>query len=129
MSRDARHRDLELTADEKVKFDEVVAMLARHGFGKEGPPLQTTFAQIEQFGHQVGQMLARAVDIHLTDQHAERFSHEQACPTCGQARAPNADPHDLPLQTEDGVLVLHEPAFRCPQCERDFFPSTHPVAN
>lgn len=129
MSKDARQRDLELTAEEKAKFDEVVAMLARRGFGEEGPPLETTFAQIEQFGHQAGQMVARALDTRLAEKHAGHFSSEQACPSCDRPLSPNDDPHVLPLQTADGDVVLHEPAFRCPQCERDFFPATHSAAD
>ena len=65
MSRDARNEDLELTAEEKEKFSELVAFLARHGFGAAGPPRETTFAQIERFGHQAGRMVARAIDARL----------------------------------------------------------------
>lgn len=129
MGKEARNQDLEFTVEEQAKFAEVVAMLARHGFGEEGPPLETTFAQIEQFGHRAGQMLARAVDAKLAEAHAGHFSDEQACPSCGQGASPEDAPHDLPLQTGDGDVVLHEPAFRCPQCKRDFFPSTHPAAD
>jgi len=129
MSKDARNRDLELTSEEQLKFDEVVAMLARHGFGEEGPPRETTFAQIEQFGHQAGRMLARALDTQLASEHAEHFTGEEACPSCGQSHSPHDAPHALPLQTTDGEVVLHEPAFRCPQCERDFFPGAHPLAD
>lgn len=129
MSKDARNRDLELTAEEKKKFGELVTLLARHGFGESGPPRETTFAQIEQFGHQAGQMLARAIDAHVAEQHATHFAAPEPCPACGERHAPKSKPHDLPLLTDDGEIVLHEPAFRCPPCERDFFPSTHSVEN
>ena len=125
MSKDARNRDLELTAEEKKKFGELVSMLSKHGFGEAGPPRETTFSQIEQFGHQVGQMLARAVDAHLAEQHAGHFAGEEPCPTCGSSHAPKDRPHDLPLQTEDGEVLLREPTFRCPPCERDFFPAAY----
>lgn len=129
MSKDARSKDLELSGEVKGKFHELVALLAAHGFGVAGPPRETTFAAIERFGHQVGQMVARAIDARLTEQHAAYFAGEEPCPTCGEKHPPNASPHDLELQTEDGKVELCEPAFRCPPCGRDFFPSTHPVAD
>jgi DNA repair exonuclease SbcCD ATPase subunit len=129
MSKGARNKDLELSAGEKKQFDELVALLAKRGFGEGGPPRETTFAQIEEFGHQAGQMVARAIDARLAEQHAAHFAGEEPCPSCGEKHLPNEDAHDLELQTEDGEVKLREPAFHCPPCERDFFPSTHPVAD
>lgn len=129
MSKDARNDDLELTADEKEKFGELVAWLVRHGFGAAGPPRETTFAQMERFGHQAGQMVARAIDARLAEQHAAHFTGEESCPACGEKHLPKESLHDLRLQTEDGEVKLREPAFRCPPCERDFFPSTHRAAD
>jgi DNA repair exonuclease SbcCD ATPase subunit len=129
MSKDARSQDLELTATEKEKFGELVALLASHGFGEAGPPRETTFAQIEKFGHQAGQMVARAIDARLAEQHASHFADEEPCPACGEKHPPRESRHDLELQTEDGEVRLREPAFRCLPCERDFFPATHSVAD
>jgi len=129
MSKDARSEDLELTAEETEKFSELVALLARHGFGAAGPPRETSFAQIERFGHRAGRMVARAIDARLAEQHAAHFAGEEPCPACGEKRPPKESPHDLGLQTEDGEVALREPAFRCPPCERDFFPGAHPAAD
>ena len=129
MSKDARKEDLDLTAVEKEKFNELVVLLAKLGFGEEGPPRETTFAQIEKFGHQAGQMVARAIDARLAEQHAAQFAGEESCPSCGEKHLPKESRHDLGLQTDDGEVRLREPAFHCPPCERDFFPSTHPVAD
>lgn len=129
MGKEAQDRDLELSAEARTKFDELVALLSKHGFGEEGPPLETTFAPIEQFGHQAGRMLARAIDAKLAEEHANHFSDEQACPGCGQGALREDLPHELPLRTPDGEVVLNEPAFRCPQCQRDFFPGAHPVTD
>jgi len=129
MSKDARNEELELTAAEHEKFSELVALLSRHGFGEAGPPRETTFAEIEKFGHQAGQMVARAIDARLAVQHAMHFAGEEPCPTCGEKHLPKERPHDLGLQAEDGEVGLREPAFRCPPCERDFFPSTHPATD
>ena len=129
MGKDARNEDLDLTAEEKEKFSELVALLARHGFGEEGPPRETSFAEIEKFGHQAGQMVARAIDARLAEQHAASFTGAEPCPACGEKHLPKACPHELELQTEDGEVPLREPAFHCPPCERDFFPSTHRTAD
>ncbi len=122
MGKDARNEDLELTAQERSKFLELVALLSKHGFGEEGPPRETTFAAIEQFGHRAGRMVARAIDAHLVGQHAEHFAQVEPCPACGERCPPREHAHDLPLCTVDGEVELSEPTFRCPPCERDFFP-------
>ena len=125
MSRDARNEDLDLTPEEIEKFSELVALLARRGFGDDGPPRETTFAEIEQFGHRAGRMVARAIDAHVAEQHALHFATEAPCPTCDENHPQRESPHNLPLQTQDGEVRLHEPAFRCSSCERDFFPSAN----
>src|SRR5208283_4367900 len=129
MGKDARNEDLELTAEEKEKFIELVTLLARHRFGASGPPRETTFAEMERFGHRAGRMVGRAIDAHLAEQHAAHFGGEEACPACGEKHLPKESPHDLGLQTEDGEVKLREPAFHCTPCERDFFPSTHTLAD
>jgi len=125
MSKDARNEDLDLPAEVRVKFRELVALLARQGFGEHGPPRETTFAQIEQFGHQAGRMVGRAVDAHLAEQHAAQFAGEASCPGCGAKRSPRESPHDFPLQTQDGEVTLREPSCHCPSCRRDFFPAAY----
>ena len=129
MSTDARNEDLDLTPEEREQFDQLVALMAKRGFGEEGPPIDTTFAEIEQFGHQAGRMMGRAVDAHLVAQHAEHFADEQPCPTCSEKQPPKESPHELPLQTPDGEVTRHEPTCRCSTCRRDFFPSADPVAD
>ena len=108
MSKDARNGDLELTAEEKAKFSELVALLAKRGFGAAGPPRETSFAQMERFGHQAGQMVARAIDARLAEQHAAHFAGEEPCPACGEKYLPKENLHDLGLQTEDGEVKLRE---------------------
>jgi hypothetical protein len=129
MSKDALNEDLDLTPAERAKFSELVALLSKRGFGEAGPPRETTFAAIEQFGHRAGRMVARALDVHLTAPHAEHFTATEPCPACGSQQASRARPHDLPLLTDDGPVTLAEPAFRCPHCERDFFPGAHSLAD
>jgi hypothetical protein len=123
MSKDARNEDVALSSAAKKVFDELVRLAAIERFGEQ-PPLDTTFAEIEEYGHLVGRMLARAVDTKVTDQHASsHFQEEQSCPKCHEKRPTKESPHELDLQTSDGEVSLNEPAFRCSSCERDFFPS------
>ena len=122
-SRNEMHRWM-LSAVARQKFDELVALLAAEKYGPEGPAIDTTFAEIERFGHQTGRMLGRALDEHLTHQHAEHFQ-EASCPTCGATGGLGGaeNTKTRPLQTDDGKVSLAEPFFHCPRCDRDFFPS------
>ncbi len=129
MGKDARNEDLDLDPAQKEKFGELVALMAKLGFGVDGPPRETTFAEIEQFGHQAGRMVGRAVDAHLAAQHALHFTGEEPCPTCREEHPLKERPHELPLQTPDGEVTLDEPTCRCSTCRRDFFPSAGAAEN
>ena len=121
-SRDEMERSM-LSAEARQKFDELVALLAEERYGPNGPPIDTRFAEIEQFGHQAGRMLGRSLDERLTERHAEHFQ-EASCPTCGASGESDvAEKKTRPLQTVDGKIPLGELAFHCPTCGRDFFPS------
>ena len=122
MSRDAQS-GIKLTAEAKKKFDECVAAMAASGFGSDGPPKDTTFAEIEDFGHEVGRMVARAVDERLAAQHASHFAEMTPCPGCGRLCEIKETPATRDLQTCDGSIPLHEPICHCSVCHRDFFPS------
>jgi hypothetical protein len=112
-----------LSPQAQQKLDELVALLAAEKFGPDGPPRNTTFAEIENYGHQVGQVLARTVDEHLVQQHAEHFEQSSACPTCSVLVESNEDRRRRAMQTRDGTVSMKEPAFTCPTCHRAFFPS------
>jgi hypothetical protein len=115
--------DLDLPPAVAEKFQELVALLSAEGFGAEGPPIDTTFSEIEAFGHSAGRMVARAVDQRLAEQHAEHFEENNSCPGCGQLPEEPTQQKERPLQTEDGNIRLEEPACHCSVCDRDFFPS------
>ena len=111
-----------LSPQVRQKFDELVALLAEERY-PDGPPIDTTFAEIESFGHQAGRMLGRSLDEHLTYDHAEHYQ-QASCPTCGaHHESDTARSKTRPLETIDGKIPLAEPAFHCPKCNRDFFPS------
>lgn len=122
MSKDARS-GVKLTAEAKKKFDECVAAMAACGFGIDGPPKATTFAEIEDFGHEVGRMIARAVDERLADQHASHFQRTAPCPCCAKLCPVEEAPATRDFQTSDGAIPLREPVCHCSVCHRDFFPS------
>ena len=130
MGMESRNEDLTLSPLAKQKFQELVALLAESGFGPEGPSQDTDFATIERFGHRAGQMLGRAIDEHLTARHADHFQ-EASCPTCGTRGESDAVEKKKirPMQTQDGTIPLGEPAFHCPRCNRNFFPSADRVAD
>ncbi len=127
MSKDALNQDLDRSPEVQTKFAELAALLAKHGFGVEGPPRETTFAEIEGLGHRARRMLGRALDVPLGSQHATHFADQEACPGCGEEHLPKDRPQALSIETDDGPITLQEPAFRCPPCERDFFPSAYPA--
>ena len=131
MGKDARilNEDLDLSPAVRQKFDELVAVLAAQGFGEGGPPRNTTFAEIERFGHQAGRMVARALDSRLLKQHAGHFSGEEPCPQCGMVHPREGAVFERSVQTEDGSIKVCEPAYRCSSCGRDFFPSAHRTAD
>ena len=121
-SRNEMERSM-LSPQARQKFDELVALLAKERYGADGAPIDTTFAEIETFGHQAGRMLGRSLDEQLTAEHAEHFP-QASCPTCGaRDESDVARKKTRPLETVDGTIPLAEPAFHCPRCNRDFFPS------
>ena len=122
MSKDARQA-IVLTDYAREKIGECVAALAASGFGPDGPAKDTTFMEIEDFGHEVGRMIAQGVDERLATQHAAHFQEEALCPTCGIRCAPREQPVTRSIQTTDGDVPLHEIVCHCPVCDRDFFPS------
>ena len=128
MGKDAQ-KQVVLTEEAKKKFEECVAAFAACGFGADGPARDTTFAEIEEFGHEVGQMIARAVDERLATQHATHFRGTAPCPTCGTDCPVEGTSATRDLQTCDGDVPLHEPICHCSVCRRDFFPSTHRLAD
>lgn len=120
MGKDAQD-SVVLNDQAQKKLGECVAALTAMRW-PDGPPRDTTFAEIEAFGHEVGRMLGRAVDQELASQHAEQFQHLCSCPTC-KAECTQKDALRREIQTSDGRVSLKEPIFHCSVCNRDFFPS------
>jgi hypothetical protein len=102
-----------LTDEAKRKLDDCVVALAACGFGAEGPPLETTFAEIEEFGHEMGKMVARAIDKKLASQHAAHFEESAACPCCRTVCPFAEEPYIRRIQATDGDIPLNEPMCHC----------------
>ena len=122
MSKDARNQ-IYLTDVAKKKLQEFVAEAAACEFGVDGPPVETTFAEMEEFGHQIGRLVGCAIDERLADQHAMHFQEPAPCPSCQTICTPKEELPERELQTKDGQVPIREPVCRCPACHRDFFPS------
>ncbi len=105
------------------KMRELAELVSREKYGEEGPPLELTWAEIEEVGHEVGRLTATEVDQTLQREHAEHFDQPHPCPTCGRVCSTSVKHRDL--QTRDGTADLAEPACSCPACERAFFPAAH----
>ena len=108
-----------------AKMEELAELVSREKFGQGGPPLGTTWAQIEEIGHQVGQLAATEVDQKLQRQNAEQIDHVHPCPDCGAEAQPSVK--HRALQTRLGPADVAEPACYCDACRRHFFPTADPA--
>jgi len=105
----------------RQKLQELAELISQEQFGEAGVPKAMTFSEIEEIGHQVGQLAAGTMDQTLQLQHAQHLSSVEPCPQCGAVCQVEQQPRAL--QTRDGTVELDEPVCRCLACERDFFPS------
>jgi hypothetical protein len=103
------------------KLQELAELVAEERFGEAGIPREITFAEIEEIGHQVGQLAAGTVDQTLQQQHTGHLAEVAPCPTCGVECV--IEQQKRRIQTRDGTVELDEPVCSCHACERDFFPS------
>ena len=103
------------------KLQELADLIAQERFGESGIPKEISFSQIEEIGHQVGQLAAGTVDQTLQLQHAAHLADAAACPGCGCDC--EIERRERSLHTRDGTVEFDEPVCYCSNCERDFFPS------
>ena len=109
----------------RQKLQELAELISEERFGEAGIPREFSFSEIEEIGHQVGQLAAGTVDQTLQLQHAQHLAEVEPCPQCGEDCQVQQRPRSL--QTRDGTVELVEPVCYCPACERDFFPSASPL--
>ncbi len=103
-----------------AKMAELSQLIGQEKFGDEGPPVETTWAEIEDIGHEIGRLTATEVEQDIQRQHAQKFDHRHACPGCGRHCEPGVK--HRALETREGPAELSEPVCYCNACERSFFP-------
>lgn len=102
-------------------MQELGRVISADKYGDDGPPIELTWAEIEDAGHELGKLVATEYDQTIQRQHAEKYDTKHPCPQCGRTTSPSVKHRDL--TTRDGPTDLSEPEFRCVPCERSFFPS------
>lgn len=121
MSKEAREKRPAASPAVMEKMKELAELISQEQFASSGVPLEITFSEIEEIGHQAGQLIAAQVDRQLVTKHRDHFADEQACPTCERPCA--SRPCERELTTRDGTMTLPETICYCPNCRRSFFPS------
>jgi hypothetical protein len=101
-------------------------MISAEKYGDAGPPIDLTWAEIEDAGHELGKLVATEYDQTMQRQQAEKFDTPHDCPQCGKRASPCVKHRDL--TTRDGTADLSEPELHCVACERSFFPSANRTA-
>lgn len=121
MSKAVEARRAKFSPEVLAKMQELGRMISAEKYGPDGPPIKTTWTEIEDAGHEIGKLVATEYDQLVQRQHAEKYDDARCCPQCGKAVRPSVKHRDL--ITRDGTSDLSEPEFRCIACERSFFPS------
>ena len=101
-------------------------IIARRAFGDDGPGLDIDLDAMEQIAQAATAGLHEGTLQTLLQQQARALGEQQPCPDCGRACAVGRQ--ERTLQVQGGPLQQSEPVGHCPDCRRDFFPPTAPVA-
>lgn len=103
--------------------------LAKVAFGEKGPDLNVSLLDLEQFFDQIVKGFAAGMYGEAVQQQAGRLDETAACPTCGRECPSEVPKTARSLETVHGPLSWDEPRYRCPHCERLFFPSADHLAD
>jgi hypothetical protein len=101
-------------------------IIARRAFGDDGPGLDIDLDAMEQIAQAATAGLHEGTLQTLLEQQANALGEQQPCPDCGRTCAVGRQ--QRPLQVQGGPLHQSEPVCHCPDCRRDFFPPTAPLA-
>jgi hypothetical protein len=115
--------DLREIRDLAARWGKIVA---RHAFGDAGPGTDVDLSAMEQVARAAATGLTEGTLTTLLEQQAQALGPAQPCPDCG--RLCPVGRAERPLACRDGPLPQSEPLCHCPDCRRDFFPPTAPVA-
>lgn len=121
MSAAVQKRRARFSSEVLQKIQELGRLLSDQTYGNNGPPIDLTWAEIEDLGHELGKLTATEFDQTVQRQQAEKLDAPTACPHCGKPCSASVKHRDL--LTRDGTADLSEPQFHCVSCERSFFPS------
>jgi len=91
-------------------------------YGPDGPPLGTSFADLEQLASQLGKTIAQELLTRSLDRQSAG-AMDPGCPTCGRAGA-SAEPEPRVVETDFGEVLWNEPRCTCTRCRRSFFPQS-----
>lgn len=107
----------------RTKISGIVSQLAE----REQQRLRAagTFVELEELACEIGDEVTRQL---MAGQLAERSREaadagSQWCPDCGQSSS-RAELQQRELDSLRGTIEYDEPAYHCPTCRRDFFPSS-----
>jgi hypothetical protein len=96
-------------------------IVARRGFGDEGPGLDVDLDQMEELAVAAARGLTAGTLEECTAQQARHLGESCPCPTCGRVCSAGTD--ERTVHVRGGAFEHHEPKCYCPTCRRDFFPS------
>jgi hypothetical protein len=122
MSEAVEKRRSRFSPEVLLQMQKLGRMISAEKYGDDGPPIDLTWNEIEELGHEIGKLTATEFDQTVQRQQAEKFDRQHNCPKCGKSSGPSVKHRDL--ITRDGPADLSEPEFYCVRCERSFFPST-----
>lgn len=100
-------------------------IFAKEAFGEQGPGLDVDLTSMESVALVGAKALMAGVCEALTERQAQRFADPQPCPGCGQPGRRKPEAKHRTIQLRVGEFDWAEPVYECPNCRRDFFPSTH----
>ncbi|TWT81999.1 hypothetical protein CA13_34540 [Planctomycetes bacterium CA13] len=91
-------------------------MISAETYGENGPPIELTWNEIEERGHEIGKLTATEFDQTEQRPQAKRFDEARACPQCGKRCSVSVKHRDL--EVRDGPAGFSEAEFHCVSCER-----------
>ena len=95
-------------------------IVARRGFGDDGPGLDVDFDTMEQIAQAAAAGLTEGTLQTLLERQSAALGEQQPCPDCGRACAVRR--RERPLRARGADLRPNEPVCHCPDCRRTFSP-------
>lgn len=113
---------LQQLQDFAANWGKIIARRATEGTQGQ-PPLD--FRSMEQVADAAAAGLVQGTLQALVEQQTQLLDEQEPCPDCGRLCEVRSEQRRLVVPRT--TVTLDEPVCRCPDCRRDFFPST-PVA-